>query len=965
METLDLSDSEKKLCTSVESGEPCDLGEFDTIRAKVLRRIVLGRGFTDKADSTCSYTAVGITIKGGIIDGRLDLASAVTEMGGPICPLQFEKTQLNGGFCGRHGRFSRLSFKDCTFTNRAPVEGESNDETKPTIELTGAGIDSDLDLDGVAPGIPEPGVAPYLPHRLWIAANGVRIDGGLWLQRARLSAPRPGEASADGGTEALDLSLAEVAGDFQFNRSHMSGRVKGRGLTVKGDVWMEGTVLNGVGREALLFQSAKIGGVLVLREGFEACGQINLHQLKLDGRLVIQDATLSPSADPGTKSQATGGKGGRDMEICLCLDSATICVSALIESMDKESSRLIGHLQLAHLKVTGELTLSKLILGAHGDPPPEAATIDARGLEAGGLNIFKVNAAPPEDPYNFLSCDLTDARLGRLNIVASRFTGPLRGSPIHCTDTVTLAAEIADQVDLEGADIGGSFDISRLHVTGSDAKLTLKDGNIGRALQLSPEGPDDEGLPRSFEMTGTIDLQRLTCATLDDEAGRLWGSNVQIRMNHFVYRHVQWYPESCSKEPKKPSHRMVFDWLLAKRAEGGWPWHWIPPLRRPEKEDFWEPWQIRRDWIYREYVPVAEQGPYQDPLVSISRHWIDEAHFRPQPLEQAIRVARAEGHEDFATHFELLKKRIEWGYFNRLVRWWLGFAAIGLASAWLIVNHGPKPGFFVEFPLYIVTILSLAATLLIMLYASRIHDGICWVVPRGLGSRSVLWVIFFLPAFLLLVHSEWMKAPFYFFTAFLIFLIVRCIAVMAHVVMRYGFGYLRRPVRAILTLMVAFLIGWWGVHLANRHAMLVLTAEPVAGLVGEHQAQGVAFTGADRLMGSENVGDGNRFIRDIPCRLELSEPLYALDVLVPLVDLHEESRCEIRRVAESGKEWPRPERMGWGDLWKALPDMTVDYHRFWWLMKALYAIAGWFIVSLSILTFAQVNRTEAETPQEG
>jgi len=33
-------------------------------------------------------------------------------------------------------------------------------------------------------------------------------------------------------------------------------------------------------------------------------------------------------------------------------------------------------------------------------------------------------------------------------------------------------------------------------------------------------------------------------------------------------------------------------------------------------------------------------------------------------------------------------------------------------------------------------------------------------------------------------------------------------------------------------------------------------------------------------------------------------------------------------------------------------------------VKALYAIAGWFIVSLSILTFAQVNKTHAEPPTE-
>ena len=958
MEALELSDLEKKLCAFVESGEVYHLKESDEIDAKVLRRIVLRRGFSDQVDSTCRYTAVGIAIKGGIVKGRLDLASAITEQGGPMPPLQFEKTRFRGGFSGRHGRFSRLSFLDCTFANEKPAEGEV---CAATIDLTGAAIDSDLELDGVAPAAPRPDEeSSFLPGRLWIAANDARIDGGLNLQRASLSAPRPGEGPTDGPADALDLSLAEIEGDFQFNQTNVSGRVKGRGLRVKGDVWMEGSVLDGKGREALLFQSAKVGGVFVLRDGFEALGQINLHQLKLDGRLLIQDATLAPSLDPGAGSAPGGGAAG-GLEVCLCLDSATIGVSALIGSEDRESSRLAGHLQLAHLQVVGELTLSKLVLGAKGDPAPEVATIDARGLEAGGLKIAGVYAAAADDPRNLLSLGLDEARLGRLRIEASRFTGPVLAPSLSCTGSASFCAWIAREVNLESAEIGGSLDISRLHVTEPNALLSLKDGNIGRALKLKPKAPDSVAVPQGFEMEGIIDLQRLTCSTLDDEAGRLWGTEVQIRMNHFVYRHVDWYPEDSSK---KPSHRMVFDWLLAKRAEGGWPWHWLPALRRPQKEDFWEPWQVRRDWIFREYVPVEEQAAFDDPLVSISRHRIEEADYRPQPLEQAIRVARAEGREDFASHFEMLKKRIEWGFFNRLVRWWLAFAAIALASAWLLVDHGPGPGFFVAWPQYIMTLVTLAATLLIMLYASPIHDWICKLVPRGLPSRAVLWLVFFLPALLLLVHSKWRDAPFYFLTAFLIFAAVRCIAVVAHAVMRYGFGYLRRPVRAIITLMAAFLIGWWGVSLANDHDMLVVTAEPVAALVGEHSAEGGHGAGAERLMGSENVADRSRFIRDIPCHLELSEPLYALDVLVPLVDLHEESRCEIRRVAKPGKEWPHPERKGWVELWNAIPSMTVEYHRFWWLMKALYAIAGWFIVSLSILTFAQVNRTEAEAPRE-
>ena len=79
------------------------------------------------------------------------------------------------------------------------------------------------------------------------------------------------------------------------------------------------------------------------------------------------------------------------------------------------------------------------------------------------------------------------------------------------------------------------------------------------------------------------------------------------------------------------------------------------------------------------------------------------------------------------------------------------------------------------------------------------------------------------------------------------------------------------------------------------------------------------------------------------CGDEISEPLYALDVLIPLIDLRQENRCEIAAVPPE----ERTARPFWGS------------ERLWAWLKALYAIAGWFLVSLAILTFAQANRTKS------
>jgi hypothetical protein len=157
---------------------------------------------------------------------------------------------------------------------------------------------------------------------------------------------------------------------------------------------------------------------------------------------------------------------------------------------------------------------------------------------------------------------------------------------------------------------------------------------------------------------------------------------------------------------------------------------------------------------------------------------------------------------------------------------------------------------------------------------------------------------------------------------------------LANIALSVMFGYLRRPMRAIASLAFAFILGWQGVYYANRHQLMAVAAEPVATVAlpaGRPVRMGVQLGRAEPR---------------VACGEEISEPLYALDVLIPLIDLRQENRCDIASVPPLQKGMPRP------------PFYRSE--RFWAWLKALYAIAGWFIVSLAILTFAQANRTKIE-----
>lgn len=847
MGLMKLTKPERMLVKDVEHGDETRYETKEHVSAEVLRRIVLGlplfrRGIGPGGrEAVCRTTGAGVSIRNAFIKGPLRLDGAIGCHGGPLCSLEFRNCTFDDVFSGAHAHFSRLSFRDCSFIDGG---GRKDPDTRlplPTIDLSGARLDEQLDMTGIRPEHRETGL-------LWIRGAGIYAAGGVEMAGCRLRAPGPlvRPQCDEVAQDALDLSVTEIRGDLNLHRSHLTGRLKLRGARISGELWLRNALIekSGEKQEAILLQGARICGFLTLDsdEGF-------------------------------------------------------------------------------------------------GEPP----SFQCKG-----------------------SIDLTAAEVGRSLIVLKAVVdGEIDGPDLTVRDDFFLHARVAGSINLEHTTIGGSLDLADLKVEGvataqaendpgappledSQIALSLKDSRIGRALRLAPTKRHPDA---TFRLKGTVDLTGLTCDTLDDEVGQRWGRDARVKMNHFIYKQTGWLRE---RHDQRPSHKILGDWLLAKRAEGRWPLNWLPARERLQKEDFWEPWQLRRNWIYQQ-TETAKRNP-----ISIARQVVDERHYHPQPFEQAIRVARAEGREDSAIHFEMLKQGIEWCAFNGLVRWWLGFAGIALGSLWLVLHQGLVAGRHFNWGLLGGTLIALMATLLLMVGATRVHSAVRWLLwlERGRLSIFLTWVVFFFPVLLLVAHSDWGRHPFHFLVAAMIFIGIRFVSVLAHAVMRSGFGYLRRPVRAIITLILAFVVGWWGVDVANERHMLVVAAEPVAPLVGAERREPAPR--GPLLMGSEAAAGRNRFIRDISCAHELSEPLYALDVLIPLVDLREESRCEVRRLPEPGRRIVRPENLGWGELVRNIPDLPLNDHRFWWWMQALYAIAGWIIVSLALLTFAQVNRTRGE-----
>lgn len=437
---------------------------------------------------------------------------------------------------------------------------------------------------------------------------------------------------------------------------------------------------------------------------------------------------------------------------------------------------------------------------------------------------------------------------------------------------------------------------------------------------------------------GLVDLTDLSCDTLDDGGGRFWGKGLKFRLDRFVYRQATWaadFPDAgFTAWYRRHVSRLIAEraqpWLIERRK---WKEKWL------EGADFWAPWQVRRNWIYQQFDLEAD-------LPSPTRHKIRRSEYRPQPFEQAIRVARGEGREDFVSNFEILKRRIEWSLFSEASRRPLLIIGVVSALAWLAVAGGIRW----------LTLAEMAALLLLVLIGTAVRPPrfpfLGWLA-RAVLSAAILAV----PALFLWadpsgdpVAEDRAEMARTFAVAVLILVALRYMSTASDWLMRNLFGYLRLPINAIVSLVAAFLIGWAGVDLANDRRMLVIDVEPVASVVARSDDDRRVYVGTER---------GGPGAYKVACGDEIDEPLYALDVLIPLIDLRQEIRCEVGRALPFDESDP-DERKPVAYIFERVFGRMLDSERFWSAAKALYAIAGWFLVSLSILTFANANRTRPE-----
>lgn len=127
----------------------------------------------------------------------------------------------------------------------------------------------------------------------------------------------------------------------------------------------------------------------------------------------------------------------------------------------------------------------------------------------------------------------------------------------------------------------------------------------------------------------------------------------------------------------------------------------------------------------------------------------------------------------------------------------------------------------------------------------------------------------------------------------------------------FEFGY--SSSRALLTLVFSVLLGWVGVIAAEQDRALVLDATAVASVSSQSGEVGISIASQQQILQQPICGDA-------------IDPLYyALDLMVPVVDFRQEQKCSVS---------------------------AAEQFAVWRMLKTLYVLWGWIVVSLAVFTFS-------------
>ena len=440
---------------------------------------------------------------------------------------------------------------------------------------------------------------------------GADITGQLSLRGAQLT-----------GTDTDGIALAadwlKVGGSVVLDEGFTAaGAVRLLGADITGQLSLRGAQLTGTDTDGIALDAdwLKVDGSVVLDEGFTAAGAVRLPGADITGQLSLRGAQL------------TGTDG-----IALDADGLKVDGSVFLG----EGFTAAGAVRLLGADITGQLSLrGAQLTGTDG------IALDANRLKVGD-DVFLDEGFTAAGAVRLLGADIT----GQLSLRGAQLTGTdgiaLDANRLKVGDDVFLdeGFTAAGAVRLLGADITGQLSLRGAQLTGTDGIALAADGlKVGGSVFL------DEG----FTAAGAVLLRAAEVGESCSLSGAVLGEEVALDAQGAHIAHdLVWSPRSPVKGvvnlERVATHQLVDDW---SRPDERW-----PPQGKLHLTGF------IYDGFGGECLPSAQQ------LLA----WIRRTHrphpadkraksvFASQPYEQLVRVYRAHGQDTDARFIAIARR---------------------------------------------------------------------------------------------------------------------------------------------------------------------------------------------------------------------------------------------------------------------------------------------------------------------
>jgi hypothetical protein len=178
--------------------------------------------------------------------------------------------------------------------------------------------------------------------------------------------------------------------------------------------------------------------------------------------------------------------------------------------------------------------------------------------------------------------------------------------------------------------------------------------------------------------------------------------------------------------------------------------------------------------------------------------------------------------------------------------------------------------------------------------------------------------------------------------------------------------------RAIATFAICIGIGWYAAHVADYGSSRFPHAGNVLIINTEMPETRITEEGKEvKIYSIEAEKSSTPYKDDVPCRGRILPLLYALDVFVPVLDLRQQDACSIAPEDKRDKfkyVWNQQTGTRQSSSWRWAEESKLKLwslcleHKYliWHIAQATYAILGWVLTPLTILTITGFLRRHLE-----